>query len=52
MGKIKFIRKIYKHKTKKVYDIEVEDNHNYFANDLLVSNSANNSIYFLLNLNR
>jgi len=32
-----------------VYDIEVKDNHNYFANGLLVSNSASDSYLDLLN---
>ena len=53
MAKIKSIKKINniyalsnggkKNRTDRVYDIEVKDNHNYIANDLLVSNSSSKS---------
>lgn len=38
ISKIKSIKKLNNHQSKR-YDIEVEDNHNFFANDILVHNS-------------
>lgn len=45
ISKIKSIKKLDNHQSKR-YDIEVKDNHNFFANDILVHNSLGIAYWF------